>query len=48
MGVLNFCKLVDSFVRHGGGIGVDVETGLAVQAGDWRNEARSPSMSPSM
>ena|GEM_PF-3550313 len=38
MGVLNFCKLVDSFVRHGGGIGVDVETGLAVQAGDWRNE----------
>ncbi len=38
MGVLNFCKLVDSFLRHGGGIGVDVETGLAVHGGDWRNE----------
>lgn len=38
MGVLNFTKLVDSFLRHGGGIGVDVETGLAVHGGDWRNE----------
>jgi hypothetical protein len=38
MGVLNFCKLVDSFLRHGGGIGVDVETGLAVHGGDLRNE----------
>lgn len=38
MGVLNFCKLVDSFLRHAGGIGVDIETGLAVQGGDWRNE----------
>jgi len=38
MGELNFCKLADSFLRHAGGIGVDVETGLAIHGGDWRNE----------
>ena len=38
MGQLNFCKLVDSFVRHGQGIGVDMETGRAIAGGDWRNE----------
>ncbi|MCC6575197.1 MAG: tetratricopeptide repeat protein [Planctomycetes bacterium] len=38
MGVLNFCKLCDSFLRHAGGIGVDLETGMTVHGGDWRNE----------
>ncbi|MCF6229032.1 MAG: hypothetical protein L3J82_10345, partial [Planctomycetes bacterium] len=37
-GVLDTCKLCDSFLRFAGGIGVDLETGMAVQGGDWRNE----------
>lgn len=37
-GVLDACKLCDSFLRFAGGIGIDLETGLAVQGGDWRNE----------
>lgn len=39
LGALAACKLCDSFIRFAGGIGVDLETGLAVQAGDWRNES---------
>ena len=38
LGALATCKLCDAFIRFAGGIGVDLETGLAVQAGDWRNE----------
>jgi tetratricopeptide (TPR) repeat protein len=38
LGALAACKLCDAFIRFAGGIGVDLETGLAVQAGDWRNE----------
>jgi tetratricopeptide (TPR) repeat protein len=37
-GALAACKLVDAFLRFGGGIGVDLETGMAVRGGDWRNE----------
>lgn len=37
-GVLAQCKLVDSFLRHAGGTGIDLETGLPVHGGDWRNE----------
>ncbi|MHC4840520.1 MAG: hypothetical protein ACYTDT_06090 [Planctomycetota bacterium] len=40
-GVLDTCKLCDSFLRFAGGIGVDLETGLAVQGGHWRNEGFS-------
>ncbi|MCZ7606516.1 MAG: hypothetical protein M5U25_10705 [Planctomycetota bacterium] len=39
LGALAACKLCDAFIRFAGGIGVDLETGLAVQAGDWRNES---------
>ncbi|MCA8914189.1 MAG: tetratricopeptide repeat protein [Planctomycetes bacterium] len=38
LGALATCKLCDAFIRFAGGIGVDLETGFAVQAGDWRNE----------
>lgn len=37
-GVLAACKLCDSFLRHAGGIGVDLETGRAITGGQWRNE----------
>lgn len=39
VGALSACKLCDSFLRFAGGIGVDLETGLAVKGGDWRNES---------
>ncbi len=39
LGALSACKLCDSFLRFAGGIGVDLETGLAVKGGDWRNES---------
>ncbi|MBZ0137877.1 MAG: hypothetical protein K8I27_16070 [Planctomycetes bacterium] len=39
LGALAACKLCDAFLRFAGGIGIDLETGLAVQGGDWRNEA---------
>lgn len=39
LGALAACKLSDAFLRFAGGIGIDLETGLAVQGGDWRNEA---------
>lgn len=39
LGALATCKLCDAFIRFAGGIGIDLETGLAVQAGDWRNES---------
>ncbi|MCA8910654.1 MAG: hypothetical protein KDB82_03030, partial [Planctomycetes bacterium] len=38
IGALATCKLCDAFIRFAGGIGIDLETGLAVQGGDWRNE----------
>ena len=38
LGALAACKLCDAFLRFAGGIGIDLETGLAVQGGDWRNE----------
>ncbi|MBX3460277.1 MAG: hypothetical protein KF696_10020 [Planctomycetes bacterium] len=37
-GVLAACKLVDAFLRFAGGVGVDLETGMAIRAGEWRNE----------
>jgi hypothetical protein len=37
-GALAACKLVDAFLRFAGGIGIDLETGMAVRGGDWRNE----------
>lgn len=39
LGALAACKLCDAFLRFAGGIGIDLETGLAVQGGDWRNES---------
>lgn len=39
IGALSACKLCDSFLRFAGGIGIDLETGLAVKGGDWRNES---------
>jgi tetratricopeptide (TPR) repeat protein len=39
LAALSACKLCDSFLRFAGGIGVDLETGLAVSGGDWRNES---------
>jgi hypothetical protein len=39
LGALTASKLVDAFLRFAGGIGVDLETGMAVRAGDWRNES---------
>jgi hypothetical protein len=41
LGALSACKLCDSFLRFAGGIGVDLETGMAVKGGDWRNESPS-------
>lgn len=38
-GALTACKLCDAFLRFAGGIGIDLETGMGVQGGDWRNEA---------
>ncbi len=32
------CKLVDAFLRFAGGVGIDLETGMATRAGEWRNE----------
>jgi tetratricopeptide (TPR) repeat protein len=37
-GALAACKLVDAFLRFAGGVGVDLETGMAIRAGEWRNE----------
>lgn len=38
LGVLAAAKLVDAFLRFAGGVGVDLETGMAIRAGEWRNE----------
>lgn len=38
LGALTACKLCDAFLRFAGGIGIDLETGMAVKGGDWRNE----------
>lgn len=40
-GALSACKLCDSFLRFAGGTGVDLETGLAIKGGEWRNESPS-------
>ncbi|MCC7509493.1 MAG: hypothetical protein IT464_08970 [Planctomycetes bacterium] len=37
-GALATCKLVDAFLRFAGGVGIDLETGMAIRAGEWRNE----------
>jgi tetratricopeptide (TPR) repeat protein len=37
-GALATCKLVDAFLRFAGGVGIDLETGMATRAGEWRNE----------
>lgn len=39
LGALAAAKLCDAFLRFAGGIGIDLETGMAVKGGDWRNES---------
>ncbi len=39
LGVIATCRLCDAFLRFAGGIGIDLETGLAISGGFWRHES---------
>lgn len=39
LGALATCRLCDAFLRFAGGIGIDLETGMAIKGGFWRHES---------